>query len=356
MPKKRGGHVLLIPVLDLPYKHELMRMLRDEGSLQVTASWTLPKRGIFFGKPLAVVHVHMLDMLYLRHQAPFRSLLRIVWFFAVVRPVLRLRGIRLVWTCHEWESHLLSGWRRSICALLSTAMARTSDRVIVHSRALGELVRARCAEVESSKIVWIPHGSLEQQYVYKEGCPVGVEDWLRGDIRLAMLGTIRENKKISVFQDAFHSVALPGITLLIAGAAVDPLYLAELREKVSADSRITMLEGGLNENKLIWLHRQASVIVFGPSIYPTSGAMETAIALGCKILASFSGYAKELAMQVPTGSIIFYGIKTGGLQDDLPLILKGLSAESAPSVTVSRHFHPFDQCLWRLYEQIYFGT
>ena len=357
MSKGVGSRVLLIPVLDLPYKQELIRLLREEGGLQVTASWKLPRRGIFLGKPLAVVHVHMLDMLFLRHQSPLQTLFQITWFFVVVRPVLRLRGIRLVWTCHEWESHFLSGWKRSIGTFLSAAMVRTSDRVIVHSRALGDCVRARCSELKSHKIVWIPQGSLEQHYKNKNGSPVSVDAWLDGKFRLAMLGNIRENKKISAFLDAFRAVDLPGITLLIAGAAEDPPYLAELREKALADSRISILEGRLTDQELVWMHRQASVIVFGPSSYPTSATMETAIALGCNILASVRGYAKELAMQVPPNTISFfdYDNKTVDLDDALTLAWKGSSARLAPSASVSRHFHPFDQHLWELYEQVYFG-
>src|SRR5262245_6078593 len=136
-----------------PYLDQLYAPMVAPGVevLRVRPRYALP--ALLLGRGSRILHLHFFDELTQRPswlQTAIRSLL-----FLALLAVLRLRGVRLVWTAHNLEPHELHHptWGFMVYRLV----ARWSDAVIAHSQAARELLEARYGPLP--RCVVIPHGS-----------------------------------------------------------------------------------------------------------------------------------------------------------------------------------------------------
>ena len=94
---------------------------------------------LLLGRGPRILHLHFFDELTQRpsgRQTAVRSLL-----FLALLALLRLRGVRLVWTAHNLEPHEL--YHPTWGFLVYRLVARWSAAIIAHSRAARELLEAR---------------------------------------------------------------------------------------------------------------------------------------------------------------------------------------------------------------------
>jgi glycosyltransferase involved in cell wall biosynthesis len=285
-------HVRIMPSMHLPYYDELQSNLEAAG-WRVTRGNRFPKRGILLGQRLTVLHMHMLDMLFL-DRPTLPALVRFSWFLLVLLPVLKARGGRFVWTCHEIEPH--EEPRRRLAVWLARRIARRADAIIVHSREMAERVRLllRTEPSQSPGIHVLPHGTLEAYYA-RTTPPQPRHPVAPGAaFTFVAAGFMRHTKGTDLMLEAFRRVEAPQARLLLAGVCKDEAYYRRLQSLAGDDPRVILQRRGLTQAEMIALHAQAAVVLFAFRACATSGSLISAMSLGCCVIAPRLGHAAEL--------------------------------------------------------------
>ena len=341
--------ILMLPYLELPYHKLLKHLLESDGNLTVTTSWRFPSRGIILDHPFKVIHIHMLDMLFLHQRTPLQSITAFAWFLFVLRPLMYFRQIRLVWTCHELASHSLTGLKSFLNKLYTAVFVYVSDKIIVHSVSLEVEIKKNFPLVDLAKVTWIPHGSLASYYSGVIPVPISpLDESPFLNHTFGIIGYLRENKQILEVIRAFRASNQASSRLLVIGVPTSSTYFTRLCSEASLDPRISVISRNLSDGEVVWLHHKLRALLFGPSLYPTSGSIETALSLGSEVVASKTGYLAEILNQWPQAKLNLYT-----RVDELPALLNRLSAQPF-KINPGHHPHPFDFRLWLRYRQVYF--
>ncbi|HEX5692079.1 MAG TPA: glycosyltransferase family 4 protein [Roseiflexaceae bacterium] len=180
---------------------------------------------LLFGRGPRILHLHFFDEL---TQRPWylMTALRSLLFLAMLA-LLRLRGVRIVWTAHNLEPHEL--YHPEWGVLVYRLVARWADAIIAHSQAAREMLEARygplpqCVVIPQGNYVGL-YGPRRERYASRVALDLPAE----GPVLLC-LGALRPYKNIEGLIDAFAELpeATRG-TLLIAGSAKSPDYAVEL--------------------------------------------------------------------------------------------------------------------------------
>lgn len=286
-------HVLIMPSMHLPYFNELHLNLEQAG-WRVTRGNRFPRRGIFFARPLTVLHLHMLDMLFL-DRPTLPALVRFLWFLHVVLPVLKARGGRFIWTCHEVAPH--EEPRRKLAVWLARRIARHADAIIVHSHGLADdvrLLQRSNSRGRTPDIHVLAHGTLEAYYARTARAQPRNLDVAGATFTFVAAGYMRHTKGTDLMLAAFRRLANPDARLLIAGSCQNEDYYRQLQSLAGDDPRIALQRRNLTQDEMVALHAQASVVLFAFRECATSGSLITAMSLGCCVIAPRLGHAAEL--------------------------------------------------------------
>ena len=294
--------VLLIPFPGLCYFKLLKHELIDRG-YHVDVSWLFPRRGIFFGVKYDVIHIHMVDLLFLRRTL-WQGFLDVIFFFACVVPFAFFRGIKIVWTCHEWYPHELIGLRRRFAIVISSLLLVVASKVVVHSQSNLVFLRSVCFAFFARKLKFISHGSLAPYYSQYEEQPsilaANPSPLTRQSCRgptFVSLGFMRPNKGTDLVLQAFRGFQCPDACLLVIGNCNDDDYYTHLLALANNDTRISIQRRNISDLELINLHQSADAVIFGFRDCPTSGSLITALSLGAFVIAPFVGHCAELVTQ-----------------------------------------------------------
>ncbi|TYB60592.1 glycosyltransferase [Nonomuraea sp. PA05] len=191
------------------------------------------------------------------------------WWFAVVLGVIRLLGLRLVWTAHNVLPH------RPVFADDTAArrtLVRHCDLVIAHhSTALDRLA---AMGAKPSRAVVIPHGPFPAPPIPPPGRSGGVRTFL-------FFGRIEPYKGVEDLLAAF--AALPAeldVRLVVAGACPDAALAAGLEASARGDDRVELRIGRVPDEDVAGLFAGSDVVVLPFREITTSGSALLALAHG----------------------------------------------------------------------------
>lgn len=283
-------NVLMMPDyrMDNPYQTLLANALQAEGVVvyfpqgyrRVLPIWRAIRQ-----QPvaIAVLHLHWVNP-YLKGS---NWLTRLVYSIKFLLDVLmvRLSGVRVVWTVHNRISHetrfpRLEQWTQRM-------LTHLANRLIVHHQsALNELVQSY--RLDQSRVEVIPHGHYREAY----GAAINALEARRllnlpltGRLYLH-LGMLRPYKGIEhllqVWQE--QKSILEGNTLVIAGKPLDAGYGEELGRQAALAGAI--LHSGFVERDRIPLYFSAADVVVLPfKAILTSGSLILAMSYGKPVIA-----------------------------------------------------------------------
>lgn len=192
-------------------------------------------------------------------------------WFAVVIAVIRLLGLRLVWTAHNVLPHepVFADERAA-----RRRLVRASDLVIAHS--LPTLDGLAAIRAHPRRVAVIPHGPFP--------APPLPPPQARG--RFLFLGAIAEYKGVEDLLAAF--AALPRhvrATLTVAGSCPDPGLAARLRALADrAAGRVTLRLQRVPDDELADLYAAADIVVLPFRRVTTSGSALLALGHGRPLL------------------------------------------------------------------------
>jgi glycosyltransferase involved in cell wall biosynthesis len=241
-----------------------------------------------------VLHLHFFDELTQRRSGA-RTAARSLVFLGLLA-LLRLRGVRLIWTAHNLRPHETHhpGWG----FLVYRCVARWSAAIIAHSQAARVALQAYYGSLPHCTV--IPHGS----YI---GLAGPARDRLESRAALGLpaagrvllnLGTLRPYKGLEVLLAAFAELpAAERGTLLIAGAAKDRAY-ADTIARLAASIDGARLEARfVPEAELPVYLAAADVVVLPYHELLTSGILLWAFSYARPVVAPAFGAVRELVCE-----------------------------------------------------------
>jgi glycosyltransferase involved in cell wall biosynthesis len=265
------------------------------------------------GSGARLLHLHFFDELTQRRRRA-ETAARTLALVALLG-ALRARGVRLIWTAHNLAPHELRhpGW----AFLAYRAVARAADAVVAHSHAALAELRARYGPPR--RAVVIPHGS----YIGLYGPPLP-----QAESRVALglpptgrvtlcLGTLRPYKGVEDLIRAFAQ--LPPETrgtLLVAGAAKDRTYAAQLTRLASAVPGARVEPRFVPDDALPAHLAAADLVALPYRSLLTSGVLLWALSYARPVVAPAFGPVRELVCEGREGFLFPPG-DVGGLRDAL---------------------------------------
>lgn len=281
-------------LLTSPYLDQLYGSINDPG---VQVRHDRPRRAIpvlLFGRGPRVLHLHFFDELTQRPgmlATTTRSLL-----FVLLLVVLRLRGVRLIWTAHNLKPHesyhsFWAAWVYSMAVRLSTA-------VIAHSAAAKTMLEARYGPMPHATV--IPHGS----YIGLYG-PVAERAASRAALGLPAdgpvllnIGTLRPYKHLESLIEAFAAlpVASRG-TLLIAGGVKSAVYAEALQTQAASVPGVVLRPQHIPDKELPRYFAAVDAVVLPYASLLTSGVLLWALSYARPVVAPAFGPVLELVRE-----------------------------------------------------------
>lgn len=318
--------VLILPVYPWnPYQRLLAAALEEVGvSATLASEW--PERmqvvGAWWqaGRP-RTVHLHWVHQFMGGPRArPTRR--TVLWFDWQLR-LLRMAGVRIVWTAHNLRSHSGSDDPRERDA--HHRLVARSHAVIAHCEAARRAVieAYRLDEGLAARIRVIEHGSYVSHYdVDGDRTAARRALGIAADARVfAFVGSIRGYKGVADLVGAFmrlHETG-PRDRLLVCGATRPARIGRELESQSAADPRIVLRLERLSEPQLSEVLRAADAVVLPFRDILTSGSAVLAMSHGRPVIAPRLGCLPETVP--PEAGILYDPDAPGALEGAMREIL-----------------------------------
>jgi len=313
-------NVLFAPYAESnPYQANLRDGLAAQGDTVEAAVWDpfLPLvRSYLRARDTDVVHLHWLHEYFQARSRPV-FLLRAAVFLLQVW-LLRLLGLRVVWTLHNLTAHEFP-FPAAEARLKRVFVQSLCDAVVVHCEA------ARESAVDTygldddarSKIHVVPHGHYRGNYP-SEGSRGAARDSLGLPADATVLlyfGQIRPYKNVPVLIETFAEVSEPGTWLVVAGNPRSESIRAKVASLVETTDRVTAhLDYVPDEDVGTYMHASDAVVLPFRDVL-TSGSAVLAMSYGRAVVAPAIGCLPALVG--PDGGALYDPDRPDGLADAL---------------------------------------
>ncbi len=289
---------------DNPYQTQLAKHLVEVGVKVEGAS----SKAFFL--PTAVnewktdiLHIHWLHSFFIKSNM-LKSLVSSVIFLCEL-VILRLIGVKIVWTVHNLKNH--DNQHLKLERICTAIVAKTAHAIIAHCEAAKYELITTFNLRNHEKIFVVPHGNYID--CYKNNLTqtearriLGIPD---SNLVLLFLGLLRPYKGVLELLETFKQWHPDGVQLVIAGKIWnDSLELAELiNQKVVGDDSIKFIPGFVANEKIQLYMNACDVVVFPYRDVLTSGAVLLAMSFGRACIAPRKGCIKEVLDD--TGSFLY---------------------------------------------------
>jgi glycosyltransferase involved in cell wall biosynthesis len=207
--------------------------------------------------------------------------------------LLRLVGVRIVWTLHNLHNHdrahvRLERW-------LTRLFVRLTDRVIAHCPTAERLGRAAFSDRRRGRWVTIPHGNYVGCYADELGRPAArAQLGLPADeLVVLFFGRIQPYKGVLDLIAAFRAAALPGARLVIAGRPADADADRVVAAAAAGCAAIVYRPGFVPDDGVQILMRAADAVALPFRDVLTSGSVLLAMSFGRAVIAPALGCVPE---------------------------------------------------------------
>ena len=220
--------------------------------------------------------------------------------------LLRMKGIKLVWTVHNLFSHESNNKTRELIARM--IFARLCN-IVVHSEGARQLV-AKTYRISKDKITVIPHGSYIGCYEHENSITATLKnnfDIAPNDIVFLFLGHIRRYKGVEQLVNAFSETSNVNYKLVIAGKPKDEDDAKWLNKMAGKDSRIRLSLGFVPDNEICSYLELSSTVVLPYINTLTSGAAILAMSFGKALILP----EKSKIFNLPDDGVIYYSEEQG---------------------------------------------
>lgn len=308
MSNNMGVHenkrVTFIPyVLENPYQESLDKALKGCGfdvfrqsRLRVFAS---------LKNNLSVIHLHWLP----GFDRGLSNYLK-MYTFCFRLFLLRLCGVKIVWTLHNLFSHDSNAKKRE--KKLIGMVASIAHCIIIHSPKAKPIFEAEFSKRFSNKLMCIPHGTYVGVYPnnvsgYSARDSLGYKD----ELVFLFLGNIRPYKGVDSLIQEFANVPAENIRLLIVGKPGDAKLDAQLRLVAAGDHRVRLVFEFVSDDQIQLYMNASDVVVFPYREVLTSGAVILAMSFAKACVVTNKGCMRDVLHE--DGGISYSADEPGAL-------------------------------------------
>lgn len=289
---------VMVPAQSNPYGELLAGALRDQGIGVVAGKGPrrFPVLPLVFAWLRAlcprVLHMHWPH----RYLAPrYGSATLARWITMFELRVLRLLGVRIVWTIHNIGAH--DGGRSDDELRGQVAIASIAHAIICHC----EAARALAADAwgldatTQARMHVIAHGNYVGVYPDTYDRETAREELGLGpDERVFLfLGKIRPYKGVLDLIKAFRTIERTGVRLVITGQVERRALTERLRSAAEGDPRIMIRPGRVKDKRMQLFLRAADVMALPYRDVLTSGSAVLGMTFGLPIVAPRIGCLPE---------------------------------------------------------------
>ncbi|MDR5674627.1 glycosyltransferase [Halalkaliarchaeum sp. AArc-GB] len=303
-----------------PYQSELIDALESHDvrvhPVDVVGAFPLLSGVRHHGVP-DVLHLHWVHHFIIaeRWGRPlFAVLLGVRLFLELV--VLKLLGVRLVWTVHNLVNHEGHAPRTELVS--RHVVARLVNRIVVHCESAAGTVRDRyrLPERVGDRIRVVPHGHFADAYRNEITQPEARRrlELPQGDPVLLYFGLIRPYKNVSELVETFRTVD-GDARLLIVGNPWNEAIEHRVRRACKGDDRVeAVLEYVPDEHVQVYMRAADAVVLPFDSVL-TSGSAVLGMTFGRAAIAPRLGCLPDLVGS--DGGILYDPVDPDGLRSGL---------------------------------------
>jgi beta-1,4-mannosyltransferase len=211
---------------------------------------------------------------------------------------LRMRGTRILWTIHNPRSHMLS--HRVIEGYFWRMFISLIDAFVSMSDSCTRWVKEDVPRLRRVHRAQIPHGHYRAAYP----SPIAKSQARRAlgltpeQTVLLFFGGVSPYKNLLHLIAAFHSAALPGTTMVIAGWADSKKYGRQVELAANTNRRIKLDLRRIPRQEVPIFFSAADLIVLPFSHIMHSGSAILALSFNTPVLVPAMGSLPELQAQV----------------------------------------------------------
>ena len=298
---------------DNPYQDQLRTNLEKQGVTvyDFKAASILLKRMIRWYK-VDILHLHWIAPFFIR-DSRVKSCFRGFVFLSKLC-VIRLAGIKIVWTMHNLTDHeepfpVLSSVVRKLVAKMASA-------IIVHSEIARQAVGKEFGKSTNKKLNIVPHGHFIDCYPNKVG-----RQEARGKLGIAddkfvylFFGAVRQYKGVDKLINAFNQLDNPAAALVIAGKALSEEIDNKISSLCGGNENITFVSTFIKPEDIQLYMNACDIVVFPYRKILTSGAVILAMSFGRACIAPKIGCVPDVLDE--NGAFLY----EGGVDDEQRLL------------------------------------
>ncbi len=293
MSEPRSAKIFGCPVTGNSYTESLYKAVEQSGAQVREAIWS----GRWLLSELRAgdtLHFHWPSFQYFDPASVVRTYLRLARFLLLVS-ILRLRGVRIMWTAHNLYPHDGGKTLRSH-RIARWFIVHVAERIFVHGPTAAAIVKEEFA-LPSSRLCPIPHGhwigaypDTVDQAQARQHLGVPIEGYL-----FLFVGLCKPYKGLEALIEAVGAMESPA-TLLIAGKFPSPDYHRKIMELVGkvGQGRVLVRPGFIDSQDLQYFLRAADTVVLPYREILTSGGAMLALSFGRPVVAPRLGALKDL--------------------------------------------------------------
>lgn len=311
--------VIFIPVYSNPYQKVLANWLSKEGvsvSFGITSNLFSVLRSVKNNWKPDVLHIHWLHPFLLANSRG-ETILKSSSFIGELI-ILKLLGIKIVWTVHNIISHETNF--KSLELFFTKLLLRLCNRIIVHSPSAKKEVM-KTYKIRDSSIIAIPHGNYIDCYENvidkteaKKQLHLSSED-----VIFLYFGQIRPYKGVLELIDAFKRLEQSQAKLLIIGKPLNNEVANDVVIKCTKDERIRTVLKFVPDDELQIYMNAADIVVLPYKNILTSGAIILAMSFGKPVIAPSIGCIRDVLDN--EGGSLYVTSDEGGLLKAMKSVL-----------------------------------
>ena len=271
-----------------------------------------------------ILHLHAPYRAALASSAPKAALKLAI--FLVGLAVLRLTGVKLVWTVHDLRNH--ENWYPRLDRVCTVLVARLCHAIIVHCETAGRGVAGALPRGGREKVYTVPHGNYVGYYEDEVGWAEAREALgISGsEVVLLFFGLIRAYKGVPELIDAFGRSCREGARLLIVGRMANEELAETIGRQVAGHEDIELVLGFVDDDRVQVYMNACDAVVLPYRNILTSGSVLLAMSFGKACIAPRAGCIGDVLDD--SGAFLYDANEEDGLRraidrairqrDDLP--------------------------------------
>jgi glycosyltransferase involved in cell wall biosynthesis len=281
-----------LPRFDNPYQKELIANLESFG-VKVKAldkdKYFLP---FFFKEKPNILHLHLLYTYFM--SANISATLITSMFFLSQLIILKLIGVKIVWTAHDLNNHHQRYLK--IDRLVTKIITQIADAIIVHGKTAKVKVIKTFSIKNQDKIFVIPHGNYLNNYknVVKRTEARKILDIPDTSFVLLLLGRIQPYKGVFELIDSFQQWHDKEAKLIIAGQPSNENITQIIQQKIGEDPHIKFIPRFIPDEEIQIYMNACDAVVLPYRDILTSGSVVLAMSFARACIAPKKGCIEDM--------------------------------------------------------------